>query len=597
MHQEIQPLVSSSNTAAAERYSGSCCRPILQHKVVLLILVWTLIVGELNTFLQFLVEGFIEQYVPIVQRNNFSNAVSSPVSFWYAILAMISVLYPISGFIADVCCGRFRTVIIGLCCILIFFLSVVVLGLAWVCIGNPYRLISLDPLKQVITFYIIGFGTLPFLVFGIAAYQANFIQFGLDQMLDAPSIQLSLFIHLAIWSDISGTTLMTICGAVISCPTLSIKLKVLFGTIPMLLLVCSPLILIFSCCKHHWFYTEATRQNPYKNVIKVLNYVRKHKYPLLRSAFTYTGDERPSRMDYAKERYGGPFTTEQVEDVKTLLRILGLLLSLGSVFVMEIPTSFIGFKVFGLHTGYREDFINDCTRWAIFESSALRHSITFIFLPVYMYLFVVVRRSSLFARMFAGFLIYIVGTLSMLAIDVAGHFHHVNDQNTGSHCMFTYTRDNNAHALTYPILELHWAVLIAPNVLLGIGPPILMCTVFEFILAQSPHSMKGLLVGVFFTIKGFFQLVSSIVLIPISSDRIWVRDSIIKHAPVTNCGFIYLLFTVVTAAVGLVLFSVVMKRYKYRERDDRPYDQSIVEEIFDRRNRMRSPPSDYDNLT
>ena len=82
----------------------------------------------------------------------------------------------------------------------------------------------------------------------------------------------------------------------------------------------------------------------------------------------------------------------------------------------------------------------------------------------------------------------------MLAIDLAGHLHSVNDQGTGSHCMFTYTRNNSAHALMYPVLEMHWAVLIPPNVFLGIGPLIVTATIFEFISAQSPHSMKGLFI-------------------------------------------------------------------------------------------------------
>ena len=37
------------------------------------------------------------------------------------------------------------------------------------------------------------------------------------------------------------------------------------------------------------------------------------------SAFTYCEDELPSRLDLGKHKYGGPFTTEQVEDVKTFL--------------------------------------------------------------------------------------------------------------------------------------------------------------------------------------------------------------------------------------------------------------------------------------
>ena len=37
---------------------------------------------------------------------------------------------------------------------------------------------------------------------------------------------------------------------------------------------------------------------------------------------------RTSRLDLAKERYGGPFTTEQVEDVKSFWNILTILLAL-----------------------------------------------------------------------------------------------------------------------------------------------------------------------------------------------------------------------------------------------------------------------------
>ena len=83
--------------------------------------------------------------------------------------------------------------------------------------------------------------------------------------------------------------------------------------------------------------------------------------------------------------------------------------------------------------------------------------------------------------------------------------------------------------------------------------------------------MIGLLIGVFFAIKGLFQLISTTVLFLFSTNTIWVS----KHVKaVTNCGFSYLLFTCVAALVGLILFSVVARRYKYRERDDRsrPYD-------------------------
>ena len=42
-------------------------------------------------------------------------------------------------------------------------------------------------------------------------------------------------------------------------------------------------------------------------------------------------------MDYAKERYGGPFTTSDVEDVKTFIRVFLMLPALGLIFVLIVP--------------------------------------------------------------------------------------------------------------------------------------------------------------------------------------------------------------------------------------------------------------------
>ena len=49
-------------------------------------------------------------------------------------------------------------------------------------------------------------------------------------------------------------------------------------------------------------------------------------YPERRSAFTHIDEERPTRMDYGKEKFGAPFTEEEVEDVKTVLRLLPLVI-------------------------------------------------------------------------------------------------------------------------------------------------------------------------------------------------------------------------------------------------------------------------------
>ena len=599
-YEEGTPLIPSHNHQQANLCSRVCCQQSPLSKAIFIILVWTVIVGEMYTLIHVVIAAFIGSYVPM-GVNHLFNALSSPLGFVSAILAAIAIFYPLSGFIADVWCGKFKIIIISLTTILFCNIIVAITFVIWFSLNDSHKSMVFVMLKERIPLYITGFGAAFFIILGYAAYQANFIQFGLDQLMEAPSTSLSVFIHWAIWADTLGATLVTFAAAVVSCPLVSAKIKYPFLVVPLFPLLCLPVLLILACWKHHWFYIEPNLRNPYRMVISILNFVRKHKYPLHRSAFTYSDVDHPSRIDFAKQRFGGPYTTEQVEDVKAFLRILLLLVIIGPVFGLEIPTGSMGFLAFGMHTGYSEDFLHRCSIWALLESGMLRYVIGSIFIPVYMHIqFSLLKWSAvsrIFIRLFIGVILWILGALSMLVIDLVGHFHSVNDQGLGSYCMFKFSRDNNAHALLYPVLEMHWAVLIAPSILLGIGPPIVVATMFEFISAQSPSSMKGFLIGVFFAIRGIFQLISSLILFPFSSDKIWSEGYMKTNPPVTNCGFGYLLSISVIAMIGLILFAFVARRYKYRERDDRPYDYYIVEDIFDRRNRMRPPSLDYDDYS
>ena len=60
---------------------------------------------------------------------------------------------------------------------------------------------------------------------------------------------------------------------------------------------------------------------------RVTKFAYQHKVPVHRSAFTYCEDELPSGLDLGKSKYGGPFTTEEVEDVKAFYGILKVLLN------------------------------------------------------------------------------------------------------------------------------------------------------------------------------------------------------------------------------------------------------------------------------
>ena len=98
------------------------------------------------------------------------------------------------------------------------------------------------------------------------------------------------------------------------------------------------LILVLLC--NSVLIKEPVTQNPFKLIYRVVKYALKHRFPRLRSAFTYCEDDVPSRMDFGKTKYGGPFTTEQVEDVKTFFGALRLVLVVSSVLSMTNEAEF-----------------------------------------------------------------------------------------------------------------------------------------------------------------------------------------------------------------------------------------------------------------
>ena len=185
MAPDSQPLLSPqrnqsiSSNFRRRMYRNIFCQMCRQHKAIIIILACTVIVGELNALLQLLYGDSIEEFVPVSGKINISNSETSPIAIVCALLAVVAMLYPVGGFTADVCCGRFKTVIAGLTFLLISAVCIMGTLLGWFSVKHRDVLIPLNPLKDVAPFYVFGFGSVPFLVLGLAAYQSNFIQLGL----------------------------------------------------------------------------------------------------------------------------------------------------------------------------------------------------------------------------------------------------------------------------------------------------------------------------------------------------------------------------------------------------------------------------------
>ena len=535
-------------------------------KAAILVLSWAVFVGILhfilsNIALLILLTGVI---LP-------STDIPSGIVVYYASFALVYIFYPLSGYFADVYCGRFR-IIAGSLALLLFTLIFCVIFCALYLLFN-------------LTHFGIFLGSAGLVcalvaVIGIAGFGANFIQFGLDQLLEAPSHHQALFVHWAKWCyDLVSVLILFMFVYIDVCydTTLVVLLTSASSLVLMFELVLLALLLIIGCWKRHWFYSEpAGHHNPCKMIIKVLNFATKHSYALQRSAFTYCDDERPSRLDFAKERFGGPFTTEQVEDIKTFFRIVLVLLAIGPIFILDTSTSAFLFTFMGVHLGPIDPPVCEWS-WMIVNTGLLRYIVSTLFLPIYSWMNFILcykRVPKIFWRLGFGILIYFIGGLSIFFADTIGHIQY---QRNDTQCIVLYL--SGVSYVDISSLGMHWATLIPSTVLIGIGPPLVTVTIFEFISAQSPHTMKGLLLGTYFAITGVYQFISSVALVPFISHKFQTNGHQLPH---TGCLFGYFLYICIIAFIGLVMFTVAAKCYRYREREDRPYDQRFVIDVYNR---------------
>ena len=257
---------------------------------------------------------------------------------YITVLGLLFLVYPYVGHITDVYLTRYRSLKCSfILLILAFCTGFVYLGfsIAMADILNFSTQKSLLYIPYCIIFIVY--------TIGLGLFQANAIQFGLDQLLEAPTSKLIAFIHWYYWAQNVGSLVLfyTASSSILLLDEVNMRIN---STLPQLsnvglqrmgiicyliaVIVAVTFILIrFLLTKKH-LYIQKAGLNPLKNMYKVLKYSWKHKVPEHRSAFTYWEEDIPRRIDLGKNKYGGPFTNEEVEDTKTFLRILPLLLCL-----------------------------------------------------------------------------------------------------------------------------------------------------------------------------------------------------------------------------------------------------------------------------
>ena len=451
------------------------------------------------------------------------------------------VLLPVAGWIGDSFLGRYRAVKVG---VFLAMLSFLILLCAAVIL--QFNRNSIPAIALLCIYIIVTTCSMPYW----KSLYTNMLPFIIDQMIGASADDISAVVQWYYWSISLGVSTPNLLGYIpnqLKQNRLVICLALIF--------LCLSSVLITDCLCHKWLDIHYKSSSPFKTIFKVLNYARKTKYPEHRSAFTYIDEEEPSRLDYGKHKFGGPYTEEEVEDVKTIFRLLPLSLSIFGAFIDS------KFYIHSDNTDYS-------MLLTTFQPIDLQHMIVIVipFLLIPAYRFIVFpllhnRIPTFLTRVGAGLVLIIIGNLLNLTVDTIGHLHSNNTQ-----CMLSDTSHGSA-------IPLYW--LLISETINAVGRTLVMCTSMEFIMAQSPNRMRGVMMGLgtLGTVMLGFGYVTH-----------YGLKLVVKHfSNVTpSCEFYYYLVLSILLILSLVLFTIAAKRYKLRERDRHVNIQAIAEEHYER---------------
>jgi peptide/histidine transporter 3/4 len=364
-----------------------------------------------------------------------------------------------------------------------------------------------------------------------ALFRSNIIQLGTDQMLFSPSQYIKTFIYWFIF--IIPFTQLIADAIFYPLQYFRVGTRVLVFIIVFIaflsFLTASNIIL---CFKKYINIEPTPPTNPLKVIYKVTMYALRHKVPSFRSAFTY-GEKSPGRFDLAKQRYGGPFTTEQVEDVKSFGRILVVLISFSGWFYVE---STVGITVYYTNiTGMNLTVAEEVILGYPFVIQSFIFAAGILIFQLILFPYCSLRLPSILFRIGMGLF---VGLLSSIVQTILSAY----------------------------INEIPFSLLALPQMLNGVGQ-LLSFSIFEFIIAQAPYRMQGFLLGILYSQLSIAHISKAITIL-------------------TPLGYSWIYYLAKTIIVFLffIMFVTVALKYTPRSRNELSTvnERNIIEEHWDR---------------
>ena len=431
-HGEHSPLLRAGTSKAAPQWLGTALRryrttrKCITSKVALLILLWSFPV-TLTCGLVFNPGNYVQ---------------FGPQMIIYGAFSIVFCFFPLTGFLADNKHGRYKMVI----CSSYIILPAMVLGAVGLGLIIPSPTFISDA-SQIVGISICSIAALIILV-GFVGFTANIVPFGIDQLHDSPGEDQSLFIHWYVWFSYISSFFTRLAWHLIVARMTHVPDEVIrhhkvgISLLLSLLLLAVVLLIISLCVAHHrrrWFLVDSGRVNPYELVYKVTKFAFQHRTPVRRSAFTYCEDELPSGLDLGKNKYGGPFTTEEVEDIKTFYGILKILFSFGTVFFLDLAAkSILSIATHNVPQYYNGTYYNETlAHYIIISNGLLSPLLVVICIPLYLCLvrpFMSYYIPGMLKRMGIGIFFVLLSLMTTFTMDTVLH----SSKDKEVRCMFIF---------------------------------------------------------------------------------------------------------------------------------------------------------------
>ena len=522
--------LQSSLTSSTGEYPKKICTQIYQLKLLknkgaILVLIWN--------FLGVIVYQYFtisKERDPIKQKMQLNPE---------EILTTIGLFLPIGGWLADAYFGRYKIVLFGMWTM---WLGAMLNGLSFI-LGKVVTPHGEHDVQWVALFCKLIMGA------GLGVFQANIIQFGVDQLSDASSTEITSFIMwYALTLFASGPTMYY------SAYCTSEYVAVLVVAVCLTLALCSNFIL------NHWLAKEHIISNPLPQIRKVVQYTIRNRYQWPR-LFLCEEHGLLSRLNIAKTIYAGPFTSEQVEDVKTFFRVVGVI-AIFMIACSGIPvTNTVGSKLAPhLHNWPNSTAIRSC-----YERLSITYNYTFVLVVVLLYQIIIHPvfydcipkvHVTITAKFITAVLLFFTNIVALLGIELASYHYQLRKNATVIKCIFTNTEN---HGYVDIGIEFYW--ILIPVVLNGLATFVFILPGIEFICAQAPYNMKGLLFGIGYVLYGCGNLAQSVLSIPfLSKQPAW------EKAPLT-CGIWYFIIQAVIVVTSFMTVVIMIKKYKRRKRN------------------------------